>query len=218
MSIYSSNKALLFDLDGTLIDTAPDLVAALNMALVEAGLPVISESIAKYAASHGSMALVNSAQPTLDIETKTRLQHSLLAHYLTINGDHSQPYPGIIELLNDAKKLGYKLGIVTNKPARFTRPLLDKLNMAQFFDCVISGDSTMFSKPHAAPMLLAAQQLDTKVDNIIYLGDAQRDMQAAHVCNMHAVLVLWGYIAADDDISTWPYNSQIAHPQQLVLG
>lgn len=217
----STILGVLFDLDGTLADTAPDLVAALNLALHDFDYPSVALEDVRDAASNGSLALVTAAQPTLDAAQKVQLQQALLAHYQRINGDNARLFDGMTEVLHYLMENGIAFGVVTNKAARFTRPLLTKLCLGQqpLIECirsVISGDSTTQGKPAAAPMLLAAQQLGCDAGNIIYIGDARRDLEAAQNSHMHGGIAMWGYIAKDDKPADWPHQICFDKPYAII--
>ncbi|ABZ76598.1 HAD-superfamily hydrolase, subfamily IA, variant 1 [Shewanella halifaxensis HAW-EB4] len=197
-------KGVLFDLDGTLADTAPDMVEALNMTLQAHGHERVPLAKLRASASHGSIAMIRTALPAIDEESVPVLQQSLFDHYQQINGDNCDLFDGLDRLLDTLTLLSIPYGVVTNKPARFTRPLLNKLGLTAKMPAVVSGDSTLYSKPHTAPMLLAAQQLKVLPENILYLGDAERDLVAAKSANMISGLAAWGYIGPDDNPSNWP--------------
>lgn len=114
----------------------------------------------------------------------------------------------------DAQSIPY--GIVTNKPARFTRPLLDVLGLTASMKTVISGDSTRVPKPDPAPMLLAAQQINCAPEHILYLGDAERDLVAAANTKMLGAIAMWGYIAPDDRPELWPQDHTVHSPQDVI--
>lgn len=215
-SLSPAVSGVLFDLDGTLVDTAPDLVAALNLALREHKFSQVELEDVRFAASHGSMALVRAAQPDVEETKAIALQQALLFHYARVNGDHCQLFDGVSELLSQLIRTGIPYGIVTNKAARFSRPLIKKLGLAQSCQSLISGDSVTRGKPDAAPMLLAANQLSRHPEHIFYLGDAKRDMEAARAAQMISVLANWGYIGAEDDTGSWPVDLALEHPQELI--
>ncbi|MBV7315232.1 HAD family hydrolase [Shewanella sp. NIFS-20-20] len=208
-------QAVLFDLDGTLVDTAPDLVAALNMALLDANMAPVAYEQVKDAASHGSLALVHAANVSTDPHIHSQLQQSLLTHYHQINGRHSRYFAGIEALVSALHLRGIKQGIVTNKHARFSRPLCRQLPCFTVMETIISGDSCTRAKPDIAPMLLAASQLACPPEAILYLGDAKRDMQAARSAGMVAALAMWGYLGADD-IQFWPSDIHVHQPLDLI--
>ena len=209
------HMGVLFDLDGTLVDTAPDLVAALNLALTGAGFNKVRLEDVRHAASHGSMALVRAAQPSIPEEQAYSLQQSLLLHYAEVNGRYCQLFEGIQSLLDDLARANIPYGIVTNKAACFARPLIERIGLASSCKALISGDSVTRGKPDAAPMLLAASQLNRSARHIVYLGDAKRDMEAARAAQMTSALASWGYISAGDDIHSWPVDVTLAHPLSL---
>ncbi|AZG73160.1 HAD family hydrolase [Shewanella livingstonensis] len=208
-------KGVLFDLDGTLADTAPDLVQALNLSLDEAGFNVQPLEMMRHAASHGSLYLVKTAIPDADEYVQVEIQQALLRHYARINGDHSRLFDDLPELLSLLDSQAIPYGVVTNKPARFSRPLVEKLGLTYKLKAMISGDSTRHSKPHTAPMLLAAQQIAIAPQSILYLGDAERDLVAARNASMIGGVALWGYLSTTDQPDTWPASKQFEHGASL---
>ncbi|UJF20681.1 HAD family hydrolase [Shewanella sp. OMA3-2] len=197
-------KGVLFDLDGTLADTAPDLVYALNLGMADAGYPSCSLETVKHAATHGSLALVKAALPDIDDDEQKQLQQALLHHYRLINGDRSCLFEHLAELLTYFDNHNMPYGIVTNKHACFARPLVQKLGLMSRIKTLISGDSTLHPKPHSAPMLLAAQQMNLCPESILYLGDAERDLIAAQNANMIGGIAHWGYLSPQDKPHLWP--------------
>jgi phosphoglycolate phosphatase len=208
-------KGVLFDLDGTLADTAPDLVQALNLSLQDVGIAAQPLAAMRYAASHGSFALVDAAIPDAAEDLRSHVQQGLLAHYQRINGDHSQLFIGMAALLDWLELNTLPFGVITNKPARFCRPLLKRLNLHLRMPVIISGDSTRHAKPHTAPMLLGAQQLKCSPETILYLGDAERDLLAAKAAGMLGGVALWGYLGGDDKPAQWPALAHFASPTEL---
>ncbi|MCK8045435.1 HAD-IA family hydrolase [Shewanella sp. 1CM18E] len=202
--IASQVKGVLFDLDGTLADTAPDMIAALNMTLQANGYPQVTFEALRASASHGSIAMIKTALPDVKDEQLPDLQQSLFDHYQQINGDNSQLFSGLELLLERLTQQAIPYGVITNKPARFSRPLLNKLELTANMPAIVSGDTTLHSKPHTAPMFLGAQQLDIAPEHILYLGDAERDLVAAKAAGMLSGLALWGYISSTDTPDTWP--------------
>ncbi len=209
-------KAVLFDLDGTLADTAPDLVAALNMSLSQLGYPQVSLEAMRHIASNGSMALVKTALPQVSEELYLKAQQLLLRFYSDINGQFCRLFAGITELLKYLDNQDIPFGIVTNKPAKYTRPLITLLGLTQSMKTVVSGDSTLYAKPHAAPMLLASQQIKCASQNILYLGDAKRDLVAAQASGMQGGVALWGYIGETDFPEDWPSDYQFDSPLDVL--
>lgn len=207
---------VLFDLDGTLVDTAPDLVAALNLALADFGFSRADLDSMRPIASHGSLALVKAAKPDLDEDVAIQIQQALLAHYGKVNGTEAKLFPGINLLLEHLESRHIPWGIVTNKAARYARPLLDRLGLAHQCSTLISGDTVTRGKPDAAPMLLGASHLGRHTEHLLYLGDAKRDMEAARNAGMVSVLASWGYLSSLDEAHDWPIDIHLKRPQDLI--
>ena len=144
-------KGVLFDLDGTLADTAPDLVHALNLSLNDSGFSAQPLDKMRHAASHGSLFLVKTAIPEADETTQMSVQQGLLRHYVQVNGTYSRLFDGLAELLTLLDQQSIPYGVVTNKPARFARPLVDKLGLTANLKAMISGDSTNARIRRATP-------------------------------------------------------------------
>ncbi|KFZ38402.1 hypothetical protein HR45_02845 [Shewanella mangrovi] len=210
-------KGMLFDLDGTLVDTAPDLIQALYRALDQYKLPCLAdEHYLTSVASHGSLGLAKAAQPGLAPEETEKLRLALLHHYEDVNGDCATLFDGIAELLDVAASKHIKVGVVTNKPARFTRPLLTKLGVTDIMHSIVSADTTLYRKPDIQPMRLAASQLALSPPQILYLGDAERDIIAARNAEMPSIVALWGYLSDHDAPSSWGADLQLAQPTDVV--
>ncbi|MGI2855766.1 HAD family hydrolase [Shewanella algae] len=210
-------QGILFDLDGTLVDTAEDLTEALALALASHGVSIEDKrKLLRTLASHGSLAMVQAAVPQASVEEQEHLRQAMLREYGAVNGQKACLFEGIEALLDSALSRALPLGIVTNKPARFTRPLLERIGLLKRFDAVISADTTLYRKPHPAPMLLGAQQLGCAPERILYLGDAERDIAAAQAVNMPSAIALWGYLAAEDNPADWGADWQLNHPQAVM--
>ena len=129
---------------------------------------------------------------------------------------HSRPFPGILDLLAELEARQLKWGVVTNKPACFTEPLLSILDLAERAACIVSGDTCPQPKPHPAPMLAAAELCGATPAQCLYLGDAERDIQAASAAAMPALIAAWGYLDAADQPHTWGAHAQIRHPAETL--
>ncbi|GLS82650.1 HAD family hydrolase [Paraferrimonas haliotis] len=210
------SQAILFDMDGTLVDTAVDIVDALNLALQQHGFPQANFDDVHQYTSDGSRGLINAAVGALDEQRFTQVQQSLFQHYLSTNGRSAQLYPGIARLLEICDSKGIAYGVITNKPARFSRPLLQQLNLDKRCATIISGDTCLKAKPSSMPMRLAANQTQVDCKNTWYLGDARRDIEAALAVGMHPVAVSWGYIKAEDPIASWPQHTVIDSPLDML--
>ncbi|MBN8770814.1 MAG: HAD-IA family hydrolase, partial [Thiobacillus sp.] len=173
-------RAVLFDLDGTLVDTAPDLGHALNLQRTRHGLPPLADELIRPQASHGARGLLGLG---FDLHLDDPHFASMREEFLQLYADnicrHSRPFPGILELLDALEQRGLAWGVVTNKPARFTEPLMSILDLAERAACIVSGDTCPQPKPHPAPMLAAAELCHALPAQCLYLGDAERDIQAA---------------------------------------
>jgi len=209
--------AVLFDLDGTLVDTAPDLGYALNLQRQRHGLPPLADELIRPQASHGARGLLEIG---FDLQPDDRHFASLREEFLQLYADnicrYSRPFPGILELLGELETRGLKWGVVTNKPAAFTEPLMSILDLAERAACIVSGDTCPQSKPHPAPMLAAAELCSAQPAQCLYLGDAERDIQAARAAAMPSLVAAWGYIGSADQPHTWGAHGQIRHPSETL--
>ncbi len=210
-------RTVLFDLDGTLADTAPDLAFALNSLLAEAGRPPLPLAQIRPVASHGSPALIQLGfgitHPHADYEP---LRQRLLAIYLANIARETQLFAGVAELLQEIEQRGLNWGVVTNKPAFLTEPLLAALQLRQRAASVVSGDTLAQRKPHPAPLLLASREAGSEPAACLYLGDAQRDIEAGRRAGMASLIASWGYIAADDQPEQWGADGSLTTPAQLL--
>lgn len=209
--------AVLFDLDGTLADTAPDLAAVLNQQRGMHGLPEMPFDLLRPYASHGTVGLL---QIGFSITPDHAAFDDLRNEYLTLFEQHGNQYsglfPGMMELLDELETRGILWGIVTNKPAWLTTPLLEQLGLEHRAACVISGDTCARNKPHPDPLLAACEKLGLLPDNCLYVGDAERDITAAHACGMRALIAEYGYIGPHDDPHSWFADGSILYPTDIL--
>jgi phosphoglycolate phosphatase len=212
-----SIRAVLFDLDGTLIDTAPDLGYALNLQRSRHGLPALADDIIRPQASHGARGLLGVG---FDLHPDDPRFASMREEFLRLYSEnicrHSRPFPGILDLLNTLEARNLAWGVVTNKPARFTEPLLSILDLAERATCIVSGDTCREFKPHPAPMLAAAAQCSAAPEQCLYIGDAARDIEAATAAAMPALVAAWGYIDSTDQPHTWGGRAIIRTPGEIL--
>jgi len=210
-------KAVLFDLDGTLVDTAPDLGYALNLQRANHGLPPLADAVIRPQASHGARGLLGIG---FDLHPDDARFAHMREEFLRLYADnicrHSRPFPGILDLLDELEARSLKWGVVTNKPACFTEPLMSVLDLAERAACIVSGDTCPQPKPHPAPMLCAAELCGATPAQCLYLGDAERDIQAASAAAMPALVAAWGYLDAADQPHTWGAYAQIRHPAETL--
>lgn len=210
-------NVLLFDLDGTLVDTADDLGAALNYVLRLKGLPEVSASAYRPVASHGAKGLLELGfGPRISEFNFTEIRNALLDFYAQHVAEHSRCFDGIRELLEYCRSRQIRYGIVTNKPWRLAKSLVRQL--PELHDCAIllGGDSLPVRKPDPSPLWLCCQQLQVTPQQCWYIGDAQRDIEAANRAGMTSVLAAWGYLGEHDQPETWAADVHAATPLQLL--
>ncbi len=208
--------AALFDLDGTLLDTAPDFTRVLNGLRAEQRRPALSLHEVRPHVSHGSNAIVRVGFPDVDAAAFEQLRARFLDLYranLAIDTCLFAGFEIVLDVL-DANRIPW--GIVTNKPGWLTEPLLELLGLRARVRAVLSGDTLPVKKPDPLPLLTAARELGVDPVRCLYLGDALRDAQAAHSAGMLAVGARFGYIDAHEDPSSWPMDGWIDTPQELL--
>ena len=211
------HRALLLDLDGTLLDTAPDMGGALNELLVENGRAPMPAATIRPQVSHGSARLVSIGFPEARDAEYERLRLRFLDIYATRVADETRPFPGALELLAELDRRDLPWGIVTNKPGWLTDPLLEALGLARRAACVVSGDTLPERKPHPLPLLYAAERLRVPPMHCVYAGDAERDIQAARAAGMTPVIAAYGYISDDEDPGHWEAAGMIGDPLDLLV-
>lgn len=216
MSSEFNLSCVLFDLDGTLVDTAPDLIACLNKALKAHGFAEILSDTVKPFISYGAAAMIQKSVTDIDPDTQNKILETMLSLYQENIAEHSQFFPGISETLQTIESLGLKWGIVTNKRERFTQPLIEAFNLKDRAACIISGDTTANSKPHPEPMLTACRQAKVKPEECVYIGDALHDIEAGKNTNMKTLAAVYGYLKPDDIPSNWQADAIIESPEQLT--
>lgn len=209
-------KAVLFDLDGTFADTAPDLAAATNHVRAQHGLSPLPLDVLRPQASHGSAGLLRVGMNIMPEHPDfPELREQFLVHYTAHICDHTRLFTGMAELIDELEQRNLPWGIVTNKPHRFTLPLMHALGYSDRTHCLVSGDSCTHAKPHPEPMLYAAKLLSVDPQHCLYLGDDRRDMEAAQAANMQGIVATYGYVNAD--WPSWPATASIQTPQELIL-
>jgi phosphoglycolate phosphatase len=209
-------RAVLFDLDGTLLDTAPEMAEALNALRLEEQLAPLPFEGVRSSVSHGSTRLVNLGFPDVDPQRFAVLQHRFLEIYRAGLGLKTRLFDGMDSVLDELLSQNLKVGIVTNKPAWLTEPLLDQLALRSRFACVVSGDTVSERKPHPLPMLHAVRLAAVAADACLYLGDAERDVQAAHAAGMPALVATYGYLHADENWQAWGADGFVEQPADLL--
>ena len=208
---------ILFDLDGTLIDTAPDLGYALNLQLQKHGKPPLSNAAIRPFASHGSRGLIGLGFGLTPLDTHfIAMRDEYLALYDTVFTRSPVLLDGIADLLEAIELKGLKWGIVTNKPRRFTIPLIQSMGLDKRAACVVSGDDAPQPKPSPATLLLACKQMGVEPKHCMYVGDAERDIQAGQAAGMKTAVALFGYIDVTDKPKQWNADVAIITPIELL--
>jgi len=210
-------RGILFDLDGTLADTAPDLVAVTNLMLAEAGRPPVPYAIARNEVSNGAVGLLRLAfRLARDAPVDGALRQQFLETYERIGHESSRLFLSLNEINDIVSRLGSAWGVVTNKPEALTRSLLERLGLLAHAGTVIGGDTLPERKPHPAPLELAARELGLEPRDCIYIGDAERDVVAGRAAGMRTVATSYGYIRPGEDVAGWGADAIVDHPRRIL--
>ena len=209
--------AILFDLDGTLADTAPDLSFTLNEMLKARGLsPVPPESVRAVASSGAGGLISKGFGIERNLEGFDDLRQEFLGIYQENLTRSSKLFSGIDKLLGRIEENNIPWGVVTNKAHRFTVPVLKGLEIFNRAACIVSGDSTPYPKPHPAPLLQASKTIGVLPENCIYVGDDERDIKAAKAANMDSIVALYGYLGINNPPQSWGATTLIDKPNDLI--
>jgi len=211
-----SIDAVLFDLDGTLLDTAPDMAAALNALLAEEGGPQIPFTQVRSHVSHGGAALVRLGFPDARDDEFERLRTRLLKLYRAEIPRDTRLFDGLDGVLEELERQHVPWGVVTNKPGWLTEPLLAALGLATRAGCVVSGDTVPERKPHPLPLLHAARLMGLEPLRCLYIGDAERDVRAAKSAGMRTLIARYGYLGPDDQPQEWRADGMIDEPHEIL--
>lgn len=189
-------ELLIFDLDGTLIDSVPDLALAINLALTDLALPICSEEQVRDFVGNGSYVLCQRVLNAITANTNDinvdKLHDLFLHHYATHSNTHSKPYDGVVDGLNHLAQAGYRLALATNKPAQFVPAILQYFDLARF-ELVVGGDSLPAKKPDPMPLLYICQTLGVQVEHAVMIGDSKNDMLAGKNAGMTTLALTYGY-------------------------
>jgi len=211
-----SIHAVLFDLDGTLADTAPDLCGAINRMRIDRGLATLPIARLRPFASQGARGLLAAGfDVSLDHPEFAMMREEFFATYAAHLCEETQVFASMDETIALLKRNGISWGIVTNKPRRFTEPLVERLAILQTAGVVVSGDTTAHAKPHPEPFLHAARALGIAPRKCLAIGDDERDIVAGRAAGMMTIAAAWGY-CADTDPRAWNADDTLDHPSQLV--
>ncbi len=208
---------VLFDLDGTLLDTAPDLIAALNRSLAMEGLPEATAESVRPFISFGASAMIRQSLGSLHEEQlQNRLLTAMLADYQSNIACETKFFDGMDHTIEQLEAKEYKWGIVTNKLKTFTQPLIEALDLTTRLACLISGDTTRHSKPHPAPMLAACKQAQVEPQHCLYIGDSAHDMEAGKSVGMQTLAASYGYLKPNEDPADWGADALINQPHDIL--
>jgi len=207
---------VFFDLDGTLVDTAPDMVAVLQHLQQEHGIEPVSYSLGRAHVSQGAVGLLSIGFPDLEIEIGCDLHHEYLERYAEAVCIESRIFDGLPELLDQLDEIDCPWGIVTNKPEQLTAPLLAELGIAERSVCTISGDTLSVRKPEPAQLLLACDLAGVDPATAIYVGDAERDIEAGRRAGTATIAVSYGYLTEEDDPREWDANVIATTTEELT--
>jgi 2-phosphoglycolate phosphatase len=215
-------KAVIFDLDGTLVDTAEEFIIVVQALRAEHGLDPMNEDLIRSVVSSGARALVRLALD-MDLEhidfEKNRLR--LLLLYSEVLGSVAKPYPGIEKFIVALENQGIAWGIATNKPRAYTAPLLQSLNLQPAPSCVVCPDDVSETKPHPEALFLSCKQIGCTPQQAIYVGDHRRDIEAGTRAGMYTVAACYGYIEENDNPKEWGATNQVdasTKLQHLIIG
>jgi len=216
MSATPFPRGVLFDLDGTLLDSAPDMLATVNRMRAARGIGAMALATLRPHVSRGARAMSAAAFPGLGVDVDAALVREFLDVYAQELGRHSAPFDGIEAMLAAMEADGTRWGIVTNKPEYLAREIVPQLGWRERCAVLVGGDTLAERKPHPLPLLHAADALGVAVRDCVYVGDDERDIQAARAAGMPSIAALWGYRLHDDVPESWQADAIADLPRDLV--
>jgi 2-phosphoglycolate phosphatase len=209
--------AVLFDLDGTFADTAPDMAYALNLLLAAHGRPALPFEAVRPHVSHGGKAMVHIGFGLAPgDEGFDALRREFLDIYAANLVRETAPFPGMLDLVADLEERAVRWGIVTNKPAWLTDPLMGTLGLARRAACVVSGDTAARAKPYPDPLLHACRLIGREPAECWYVGDSERDVAAGLAAGMGTLVALFGYLGVGEDPAAWGADGMIREPLDVL--
>jgi phosphoglycolate phosphatase len=217
MTSAAALRGVLFDLDGTLIDSAPDLAGAANRLRADHALPPLPYEALRPMVGSGARGMVGAAFGVAPGEPRFEaLRDAFLAHYESGLLEKTRPFDGIDALLSWLESAGVPWGIVTNKATRFTMPIVAGLGLVQRAAVVVCGDTTPHAKPHPEPLLHAARAMRLPPEAVVYVGDDLRDAQAARAAGMAMAAAAWGYLGVGEPVQAWGADALAETPAALL--
>jgi phosphoglycolate phosphatase len=215
--MFSDVAAVLFDLDGTLIDSAPDLGAAADKMRLDRGLPSLPLELYRPMAGAGARGMLGVAFGiTPEHADFAKLREEFFTNYENCMTQRTYAFTGIAELIDQLLERGLAWGVVTNKATRFTRPLTQGMGLFASAKAVVAGDTTPHAKPHPAPLLEAARLLSLEPCRCVYVGDDERDVAAGRAAGMRTVAASYGYLGGNADTRLWGADAHIHSPLELL--
>ena len=215
--MFKNISAVLFDLDGTLIDSAPDLGAAANKMRTDRGLTSLPLSQYRPMAGAGARGMIGVAfGSNIPIAEFEVLKEEFFTNYEACMTQRTYAFEGVGELIEKITQAGLIWGVVTNKSKRFTLPLTQAISLFNTAQTIVSGDTTAHAKPHPAPLFEAARQIVMSPERCVYVGDDHRDIVAGHAAGMSTVAAAYGYLGATVDTSDWNADATIFSPAELL--
>jgi len=209
-------RAVLFDMDGTLLDTAPDFIAICQRMLADRGLASVSDKLIRDEISGGARAMVAATFALSPTEPEFEaLRLEFLERYQANCAVHSTLFDGMAELLVDIEKANLIWGVVTNKPVRFAQPIMEQLGLAERSAILICPDHVTHSKPHPEPLILACSMLNLDPASVLFVGDDLRDIESGRDAGTKTAAVRYGYIHPDDNPDHWGADVVVDHPLDL---
>ena len=217
MQVFSDVRAVLFDLDGTLIDSAPDLGAAADKMRLDRGLPSLPPAHYRPMAGAGARGMLQVAfgMSPQHPEFET-MREEFFSNYERCMTHNTYAFDGVAELLGALERRQLPWGVVTNKSQRFTNPLTQSMPLFAGAAVIVSGDTTPHAKPHPAPLLEAAKRLGVDPGDCVYVGDDERDIVAGRAAGMRTVAASYGYLGSQLDIAAWQADAEIKFPMALL--
>jgi N-acetyl-D-muramate 6-phosphate phosphatase len=215
--MFTDVRAVLFDLDGTLIDSAGDLGAAADRMRITRGLPSLPLERYRHMAGAGARGMLGVAfGMTPDHPDFAAMREEFFVNYESCMTERTRAFDGVPELISELTARGLAWGVVTNKALRFTAPLTRQMSLFITASAVVGGDSTPHAKPHPAPLLEAARLLKIEPRHCMYVGDDERDVAAGRAAGMPTVAATYGYLGSNADTKLWGANAHIAAPLDLL--
>ena len=213
---HSPPAAVLFDLDGTLLDTAPDMIGALNAICAEEGADAVAYHLARPLVSNGAVGLLRLAFPGFDPLQDTSLHRRYLERYAQRLAVETRIFPHLEGLLDELEAAAVPWGVVTNKPQHLTEPLMAALGLHLRSACTVSGDTLPQRKPHPRPVLFALERMAASPAESIYVGDARRDIESGRAAGTVTVAVRYGYVEPGQDPARWGADYVVDTPLDLI--